>query len=644
MNRLRLIGPVAAWIVLAAISAAPVRGGSMGISGGHDLHELLSRARARFDFGDHDAVLLLESRHVVVDAEGAVTTQIRRVVRIGTAMGIRDHADLRIPYNSDTSKMTVTALRTWRDDTWWPGEAEVSPTAVVETLPFVLAQADDYTGMRETMLLHDGVELPCVMETAYEIEERGAARPGVDGLWIFPQRDPAVLVEFNVTVPTGESLNFRCGNGAPEPVVTRGTDGSITYAWTMEDVERLGSPSIADPAAYAPFVAWSTWESWKALGRRIASVFDEAAVLSEALADTLGARLVDEPSAGARARRVAAFVNESTRSVHYEPRFWAFSPRPASRTWETAYGHALDRAVLAAALFRRAGLDANPVYRSTGAGDMDLTVPGLSRFEPIGIHVSGHGLGAFYDPTEGTLTDGPAPLCGRVVWKPGKDDEPSMERGSRDPEATSRFDLVLALEPDENGEWTGTGFLSADGCLSVHAEMVGLHGEALALLNGIAGSVVSGATVENFNPEVFTRDEVVVGFDVSVKIPAPDDRGRTLVVIGDPARGVMTRLPHDVHTYHEHRTSPVMLPCGMTQWITLRLRTGGREIVHLPEAREIQNGAGEHVVRTGNKDGWVTIERGLTLRRATIVPEEWPSLRALLLEEADPANRTVFLK
>ena len=212
----------------------------MGVSHGHDLDELWASAQKNFDLKALDAVLLLESRHVTILDNGNLKTRFHRVVWIGTEVGIEDHADLRIPWNSATSTFTVLALRTWNDNRWWPHESEVSETAVVETLPFALAQADDYTSMRETMLLHDGVELPCIMETIYEIEEQGAAKDGADDIFVFPQDDPVVQVEYWLTVPGGVTPAYRSGKGAPEPETITGADQATTYTWKMENVDRLG--------------------------------------------------------------------------------------------------------------------------------------------------------------------------------------------------------------------------------------------------------------------------------------------------------------------------------------------------------------------------------------------------------------------
>ena len=628
-------------IAILSLAAAGAFGAeTMGTSRGHDLDALWSQAQKEFDLSAHDAILLLESRHETILEGGGKRTVVHRVVWIGTPPGLRDHADLRIPWNSAFSTFKVHILRTWRDGRWWPDESKVSPTAVVETLPGAIASADDYTTMRETMLLHDGVELPCIMETAYEIEEQPGAT-GYDGFFVMQRRDPAALVELKINVPGEISLQLKGYNGAPVPDEAGG-DRKAIHIVTMENLERLGSPRIADPAIYAPCVSWSTWGNWAEIKDAVMSSFDEAAVLGPKLTDLIKEPLKHEPSEAARARKVTELVNEYTRSIHYDSRFWSFSHRLASRTYETAYGHALDRAVLAAAMFRGAGLTAEPVFVSSGPSGADSDIPGLSRFGEIRVCVHTETFRAIYDPAEGILSEGPRAIYGRTAWKPASDDAP----WSYPPPdgAASSYNISLTFEPDGNGGWKGTGYIDADGVFCPYADMAGLGGEMKAAISGIASSVFTGAEVTGYNPEVFEKTHVAAGFGFTLKESKPDDHDRKSLTIGNPHGGVAEVLPADIHLYHAQRTSPVMLPGAMSQTVRIRIKACKKSLLHLPEARTIQNEAGKFAISVEMQDGWVTIERKLTIIGGKVVPESWPHLRALLLEAEDQAGRMVLIK
>lgn len=634
--------PPAAPAALFAPPAAPAAAALMGVSHGYDLDLLWSRARKQFDLSEHDAVLLLEREHVSVLPGGGRRTLVQRVVWIGTAVGIREHADLRIPWNSAASSLEVLTLRTFMDGRWWPDPSRISPTAVVETLPFAIASACDYTPQRETMLLHDGVELPCIMETVYAIEERGESGDGHDGLYLLRRNDPAVLVEFALTLPRPGAPALHTGNGAPEPEIAPG-EGTTTYLWRMERLERLGSPRIAEPALYAPFVAWSTWKDWNELGRRVVSSFELAAggISESALADSLRARIEGEPSAAARARRVAALVNEWTRAVHYDSRFWRFAPRPAGRTYETAYGHALDRAVLAATLMRAAGLTVEPVYIAGGIAFSAPEVPGLARLGQVQVLVSGERLAALYDPGSGTLAEGERALYGRSVWKPASGEAPRLFEAQT---ALSVYNLALTLEPRAEGGWKGAGYLEAGGAVCPYGEMAGLGGQTRAFLSALAAAVLPGAEVGAYSLEVFGPAQVAAGFEFTLPAGKPDAQGRQRLVLGNPRGGIASLLSADVKLHHEQRGSPVAIPARALQRISLNIRSGADAIVSAPRPLRLENETGRFALNVEQRAGRLVLERELLLEGGAIPAEAWPALRALLLEEHDPAARTVIVR
>ena len=167
--------------LLSAATAGASSAGPASITGEHDIGALLEKASEIHDLSGEDAVLLLDELREDWTADGRRVRSVHRIVYVRTEYANRPHADLRVPYDGARQDLVVTALRTWRlsDERW----IESGPTARVETLPFGLDRAPDYQHRREMMLLHDGVELPCVMETAYAIEDREAYRGGASGIW-----------------------------------------------------------------------------------------------------------------------------------------------------------------------------------------------------------------------------------------------------------------------------------------------------------------------------------------------------------------------------------------------------------------------------------------------------------------------------
>lgn len=638
-------------LLLAASASA-----RMGVSNGYDLDALWARA-ADYELDTLDAVLLLEQRDVTLEGRHR-TTHVHRVVWIGTRAGLGAHADLRVPWNSDFATLEVKKLRTWRDGRWWPGADVVSPTAVVETLPYAVAHAYDYAGLRETMLLHDGVELPCIMETEYVIFEQGVAPGGDDGCFVFPQNDPSVRTVFSVTSNRAPVRAVE-HNGVSAAAVS-----GTTRTWTLEDVPRLRLPHTGDPAAYEPCVRWSTWESWDAAGEQYVREFDQPAVLDDATRAELDERLEGCLSDYEKLLAVNALVDETVADVHYDAGYWGPNLRTAARVRETGYAHARDRLVLVLALLKAADLMPQPAFELTTRGAFDPEVPGLHGWTGLQLKVNRVGPGLLLDPASGAVT-AVRDLDRRVRWDPLWDDAPELVGDHRFPTTTIDRDDPAAkpIDPDDmeilaepallrlrldlaaaESGWTGRGAVDAEHALSPWARAAGADGELDATLDALTTSVLAGAEttgrgVLRFEPTVL---EATMTFTLAE--PEPDARGRLELVIGDPDGGLLTLLPHDVDPAREHRESPVLLTSHPAQVITVHLETGGRTVVAAPEPVDLENSAGRYHVRVTRADDAIEVERWLSLHPGPLPAADWPALRALLLEEADPIHRTVLLK
>ncbi len=632
--------------VLAALISVPLPALSaeMGSSGGYDLDRLLRQAENSFSLSENDAVFLLSRELTEITESGDLRTVVHTVVRIESRSSVRSYADLRIPYNSANSEFTTLKLRTWRDGRWWPDADKISETAVVQTLPAAVAEASDYNSMREIMLLHDGVELPCVMETEYRITERGGAERAPGGFEIFALNDPAVLVERIISVPAGTTLRFSSGHGAGEPEI-RETGGRTEYIWRVENIDRLGSPRISAPSSCAPFIVWSAAADWKELGSQVSKRFDEAASLSTALADTVREITETEPSDAAEARAVLEYINRNTRSIHYHPGFWFPSPRPATRVWDTAYGHSLDRAAIAAAMLREAGLEAHLMLLSANNTAFQNEVPQAEAFDRILLKIEGGNFTGYYDPAGGKLHEGITALYGKTVWIPAEKRAPELFSGPESGSEPGRYRLSVNLARNGAGGWEGAGFVHTSGVFCSYENMAGPGGKALSYIDRLAGSVFPGAEGYQFSPEVFGRDKVQAEFKLRIESVTRDQNGRIRLILGEkPAGGVMANLPSSLHPAHSGRTSPVILPSAMVQSILIRIETGELKPVRIPENIEITNGAGSFTISAEHGDGSITIHRQLRLDNHRVPAGNWPLLRELLLEETGIQGRTIILE
>jgi hypothetical protein len=637
--------PVRNLILILIISASlttciPTIWGQKSIYGTQDISVLLKAAENRFDLSKEDAVILFDGKKIYWLDDGRLVTYVHRIIWINTEIAKGKYGDHRIRYDGTHCNFNVTTVRTWRDGQWW----ETGPTGIVETLPFELEKAYDYTNMREMMLLHNGIELPCILEIAYSIEDKEPFRRGAEGLWTFTREEPAVLSWFTYGLPAGKNPNVFTSKDVPRPEKYADEEpGLDIYRWMMGPLDAIPRPHTDDPVANISHIAWSTWENWREYGNYLNELFKAATKLDEPLKRSLDSLIADARTDTEKADLIAEFINKVTRFIYYPEHYWWPSVRLASRIYATAYGHRLDRAILAAALFKEAGIETHPVFLGKGYGQVDEGVPSLSRMAGIGVWVSGDNLEAYYDPASGIVSNGSARIYNRTVWSPGFEDKPIVRINDDNKQSLIEVRIDLAFDTKKDC-FNGTGYFYADNCFNPYDRMEGLAKESITCLGSVVSSLIKGAEVTGFNPSVFNRSRVVLGFELELKKPEPDYLGRLQIVIGEPSGGIYDHLPGDVHLYHQTRSSRINLPCLMNQIVELRLDLKGLDIIYHATDQTAENGAGSFSIKTNQKDSKIVITRKLNLTKTIYQPEEWSILRTLLLADSHEKNQTLLLK
>ena len=627
---------LAAVILLSAIPVSAQK----SVTGEDDILELMTTAEQEFDLTEDDAAILLDDISYTWTDNGRLITTVHRIIYVGTDVGVETYGDHRIPYDHANCTFDVVTVRTWRGTQHW----ETGETGIVETLPYRLEPAYDYSNMREMMLLHDGIEIPCILEVMYTIEDKRPYRSGAEGIRYFQRRHPSVKSRFSLTVPRDMTPGFAASDGVPDPVQTVSEEYNMTtYRWTMGPLAALPYPQTDDPAAYAPHIIWSVWNNWNSFGDYLDGVFKQAQSLDSFMIKTLDSVLVDARTGSEKAGLIADFIEERTSFIDYPEHYWWSSPRPAVRTYATAYGHRLDRAILAAALVNQAGLIATPVFIGDGFGPIDNSVPSLARLGSVGVWISGPDLEAYYDASEGSIHRGITSIIGKTVWSPGIDDIPSVR--VQDLNEHSRLEIILDMTIDaESDTIDGRGYLFADNCMNVFSRMEGLSDEGKEFLDAVVAGLLEGAEVTDYSLNRFDLFNVTCGFEFTMKKPENDDFDRLALIIGDPEGGLYEHLPDDVVLYDNKRRSPVLLQCRMYQKIELRIKLKGLEPVYLPENKLIENESGKFTITLKQDDRLIDISRELFISQTRHENSSWPDLRALLLADVQKLNRALLFR
>ncbi len=632
---------IACAILVIALSACNLRA-QMSIDEEYNIAELMTIAEQTYDLTSEDAILLLDGLHQEWSADGKLTTVMHQIVWISTDYGIEEYGDRRVPYDHQRCAFNVTTVRTWRDGQWWvTGE-----TGMVETLPRAVRGAYDYTNMREMMLLHDGLEIPCILEVAYSIEDKEPFRAGAEGMWTFAREMPAVRSKFVLEVPSGFQQPYVATDDVPAPIIEQTAPGeSDIYTWEMGPVDALPLPHTADPASDVSHITWSTFSDWAAFGGYLSKTFFTAANLDGALNDAIDSLTTQSRNERELVELIADFVSDHVRYIGYSEQYWWPSPRTAARIYATGYGHRLDRAILAAAMYKAAGMSATPLFIGKEYGTIDLTAPTLARFDGVCVSVLGpDNTSAYYNPSDGSLTNSPlatqGPFPGRTFWNDLKQTTPTFGEPSS---GVMRVRLDLSLN-DAKDALTGNGFYEGTGFFNCYDQMQGFSEEAREYLESFVSGVIDEAEISQCNPVQFDGEAVSFGFDLIVPLPDKDDQGRIPLVIGEPEDGLIDRLPDHVHLYDQRRGSSVRLPGPLTQSIDIRLDLDGLEIIYAPKQVNTTDDNGTFALQISQDEEKLRFNRELHLAKNIYRSEEWPALRTLLLSETHERNQTILLK
>lgn len=628
--------------LMVLLLASAVYSMPMTYSGRLDIGEMMAIADSTFDLAQEDAVVLLEGRRETVLPDGRRSLLIHQIVYITTDYGIETYADLRIPYDEQRQTLEVQSLRTWRisDQRW----IDHRKTAIVPTTPTALAESPAYSNIRETMLLHDGVELPCILETAYVIEDREPYRLGVEGQYIFTHEEPTIWSWLVLEFPSTVQPNIVSSGGAPEGERSRdAATGLERWSFRMGPLDPRPDPELADPASYLPHVSWTTWDGWQRYSDHLEKRFRDAMVLDGDLKSMLHAGVDELTSPLEKARWVETFVNESVRYVNYDDSYFWEAPGQANATYQHAYGCGLDRAVLTAALAEEAGLMVWPIFRGKGFVHVDEGVATLARLEPVSLWISGEDVEAFYNPRAGKLETGLSPVLGKTVWFLGRGNAPEM-RGVTEDEL-SRYEITLSLTwNDGQSQYAGDGHFTGYWALNPHNKMSVEGDKGRDQLEKVASSVVEGAQVGGYSSTTYDEFTIATGFEVTAPLAKKDNLGRIRVVLGDPADGLWSWMPSDVHLYSSERGSPVQLQSSAQQTVEVQFNDSERQLVRLPEPVKLENKAGRFELAVEQEEGSVTVRRTLRLSKRTYDASEWPQLRELLVADKDEANRVILFK
>ncbi len=334
------------------------------------LTELASSRIPEYD-SEVGAVVLLDEKTVTVEADGKVTTSVRKAIKILTREGRREARGVVI-YRTDSGK--VRRLRAW---TLYPSGAtkthrkrDIIDVSLVEDDVY-----DVYDESRASVILgEDDADTGSVFGYESVLEDRSVF---TQFSFNFQDDLPALLSRFRLELPSGWTAESITDNHRPiEPLV----NGS-SYSWQLEGLPpvsdepaRPGLRSIVPRVNVSYFppsavkAAGPTFRKWSQVSAWLASLADprakpDSVVITKAQDLTEG-----KESEFEKIRAIADF----TQRIRYASiqmgigRGGGYQPSPAPETLQKAYGDCKDKVNLMRSLLAAVGIESYPVVIFSG--------------------------------------------------------------------------------------------------------------------------------------------------------------------------------------------------------------------------------------------------------------------------------------
>lgn len=576
----------------------------------------------------HDGEFLEIMHTYTLGEDGSITHNYAHRLRLLTSFGFtRQYGESFVIYDPARQSLKIDSSRTRMAG----GTMVESPfNAYNEVLPSFAHNAAPWSGMREMVVTHTGLERGAVVHYGYTLTTQPGMYPGLSARVLLGDRSPVHRAVVRVRVPKSATLTHAL-MGHPSTAPVRSEEGRMAvYTWTIENIPALAVESH-QPAmdAVLPVLFFSTTGMRDIVehalgGPGVMDLTPDAARVVDGITAKAGSALE-------KVRALQAHVATTIGSMPADLQFIGFRARPAMQSFESNVGSSLDRSVLLAAMLRHAKYTARPVLVSPyltqsgtawTAGSLDPALACAHLYTTAGVEVTVDGTVLLLDPTE-AQTGSIATRFARGAYLP-------LDARSLPTRALPVPGDALQRRAEITSDWT----LAADLTLS---------GKSRVTITGASAPDLDPSSLFGRNRPALVPPALGLTF---TKVATTGERGAptacevSLAPVRIPSHAgvLIIPVPHPVGAVTDlqmvlpaiSRSTPVLI--GRQEEVvrmTLHLPAGVK--VEPAAQVELINGVGEvrSVVRANGTT--VEVERSITIKVPIVRSEQYDELHALIV-------------
>jgi hypothetical protein len=509
------------------------------------------------------------------------------------------------------------------------GRKVASPeNAFNEVLPFAAHGFADFSGLREMVVTHTGLERGAVVELRYRVHTRPGFLPAFSGSETLTRNFPVAACDLEIVVPAGRELRYHVfGLPAEAKVDASGTGTRYAFAWA--DLPAATHEAFSQ-AGSEPAIVFSTAADWpQALALGDAPAPLPAAVTARV--DRMKEQCPDRRDLLAALQKFVAGEVENCR-LGIEATGWR--PRPPAQVASSNYGTGLEKALLLQAVLKRAGFASELLAVASPAFDRE--VPTALQANEFWLKVPGMPgapEGGYLDPCREQEEFFP-------YGRPGLDaynvDRRMLEILPTAGWERSGVDVSGTAQLDCDGA-SGTLEVAVRGVFQRYAEAAADSGKFIA---GLLKQFFPVEKVEIKKLLALTRSEVRAEVTFSGKWLKEAGTGFLGAdAVGLPGLSDNMVIPAD-------RESPMLIEAPFRVSLELELRpAAGLKLAYAAPDVERENETGFFSRRlVAEKDGRLRFFENCGIAAPLITPDKYPLLREALMPNFIPDFWLVFKK
>jgi tetratricopeptide (TPR) repeat protein/transglutaminase-like putative cysteine protease len=356
---------------------------------------------AKVERGSHPAIILLEQGDYEYDAQGRQTLRYRMIFKVLTKAGAENWAMVERTWGPWEEERPLIRARVITKD---GSVHELDPKTIADS-PARDNGDDVLTDRRKVRAPLPAMEIDSIVEE--EIVSRHTVAPlatGVVESFDFGGDVPAQRTIVKIRAPEQVPLHFG-KRLLPDVVVTDrkelGVREVIFDQGPMKPLED-GLPLLPSDEPRSPRVVFSTALDWSTVAKAYGEVVEKQLSGFDA-----SKHLPKFPPGATRDTKILAILNVLNKDIRYtgiEFSEASLVPHKPSEVLARKYGDCKDKATLAVALLRAAGIDASVALLDSSTGeDIEADMPGIDGFNHAIVYVGGE-PGIWLDPTDPDLT------------------------------------------------------------------------------------------------------------------------------------------------------------------------------------------------------------------------------------------------